>query len=258
MKETYFNIVVKRLLKSKGKIVEITEIKKIVQNILDENFTENKAYKIIYHLKNKWYLLSLKKDIYFVKTPEEKIDENIIIETNYWSLLKSHCKTYLNDDWYIWWVKALELNVSNFDIPQEIEIVNPNKQSKEVISTWKYLNFKKYSAKEKQIFKKIKKFTKKIKIWKNAITIAWLELSILESLYNPDMITSGYSQELIKKILRKNFKQINLENIWEIIESWKHHSSINRLYKIAKSIDNTIAEKIWAIIKRYSFFLEVK
>jgi len=53
MKEPYFNTVVKRLLKNKGKIVEIDEIKKIVQNILDENFTENKAYKIIYHLKNK-------------------------------------------------------------------------------------------------------------------------------------------------------------------------------------------------------------
>ena len=88
------------------------------------------------------------------------------------------------------------------------------------------------------------------------LLISNIENAILESLYNPDYLTANYNQELIKKILRKHKKTFNFKIIEEIIKTWKHHSSINRLYKIWKSIDPEFANEILKIIKKYSFVLD--
>lgn len=255
MKELYFNKVVKKILNNKWKIINSEKIKKIISNILDSNYSDQKTYKIIYHLKNKWYIISLKKDLYYCKERSKDISIDEIVETHYRDILRDNCRKYLKSDWYIWWLKWLELTTNNFSVPEEIDIFNIIKQSKEVVLSWKYLNFKIYSSKGSTISKKFFKFTTKIKIWKFKFNVCCTELWILESLYSPDILSWNYAQELIKKILRKNKKYINFNIIDEIVSIWKHHSSINRLYHISKSIDQSISDNLWKIIKKHSFFL---
>ena len=112
MRNQYFDIVVKKISKHKNKLIEIQKIKEIVEDILDSRYTDQKAYKMIYYLKNRWYLESVKKDVFFVKNTEKEYKPDYIIEKFYWEMLKRHCKLYLQWRRYIWWLKALELNIS--------------------------------------------------------------------------------------------------------------------------------------------------
>ena len=74
----------------------------------------------------------------------------MIIDRFYWPLVKKHCREYLTSSRYIGGVKALELNLSSFDAPEELLIVNQSKQSTEVLMFDKQIVFKTYSkAKEK-------------------------------------------------------------------------------------------------------------
>jgi hypothetical protein len=53
MKNTYFNTVVKKILKYKNKLTSIETMKQIIQNILDTEYSDQKMYKMVYYLKNK-------------------------------------------------------------------------------------------------------------------------------------------------------------------------------------------------------------
>lgn len=53
MKNTYFNTVVKKILKYKNKLTSIETMKLIIQNILDTEYSDQKMYKMVYYLKNK-------------------------------------------------------------------------------------------------------------------------------------------------------------------------------------------------------------
>lgn len=258
MQDSHFNIIVKKILKLKGKILDSVKLKKIIQDIMDGNYSDKKAYKIIYYLKQRWYIVSLKKDIFFVKEQNQQIDLNYLIDKFYRTILYEHCKEYLWKDRYIGWIKALEFNMSNYSIPEEIDIINTEKQSKEVVLASKYINFKTYSIKKGNLFKEYKKMTQKIKIGKNSFLISNIELAILESLYNPNAISENYVKELIKKILRKHKKTLKYEIFEKIIKSWKHHSSINRLYNLSKIIDPEISTSLLQIVKKYSFLLDVQ
>lgn len=255
MKKNNFDIVVEKILKHKNKLIWIDKIKKIVEQIMDTEYSEKKTYKIIYHLKNKWYLLNLKKSIFLVKNPEKEYQEQQLLDMFYRSIVKKHCKDFLDSKRYIWGIKALELNMTNFDIPDELLIVNEMKQSTETLMFEKQILFKIYESNKKSLFSVFNKFTRKIYMWKNVFSIANLELSILESLYNPSVINKGYVEELIKKIIRKNKKTLNLTTLEEILKKNKHHSSINRLYKLSCTIDKDFAEDIKNIIKRYGYFI---
>lgn len=256
MRETIFNITVNKILKYKWKIIDAEKIKKITKDILDDQYNDNKAYKMIYQMKNKWYLLSLKKDIFYIKNPNQEINEDEVVEKIYWDVLKKHCKKDLYSDRYIWWSKALEINMQNFSINDDISIINRNKQSKEIILTWKSVNFKKFNSNKLDIFKELKKNTIKINFWKNSFLHSNLELSLLETLYNPDIISEKYNQELVKKAIKKYKKIINLETLRNIIRLWKHHTSINRLYRISIMIDNNISNNLKEIIKKESYFID--
>lgn len=255
MKNSYFNILVKNILKHKNKLIEISKIKDILKKILDTDYSDQKLYKTIYYLKNREYLLSLKKDILLVKDPDKQYNEDQLLEIYYRNILKKHCNQFIKWNRYIWWLKALELNISSYEIPEEILIVNQNKQCTEKVMFNKQILLKTYSTNEKKVFNNFYKLTKKIYIKNNVFPIANMELAILESLYNISIINKWYTEELIKKILRKNKKHIDTKIREKIIKSWKHHSSINRLYKISMSIDPELAESIKAIIKKYSYFI---
>lgn len=255
MKKNNFDITVKNLLKHKNKLIWIDKIKEIIQNIMDSDYSESKAYKIIYQLKNRWYLVNLKKSVFLVKDPEKEYEENQLLENFYWEILKKHCKDFTNWKWYIGWLKALELNLTNYDIPEEILVVNETKQSNETIIFTKQIILKTYESDKKSLFNIFNKFTKKIYIWKNVFPIANIELAMLESLYNTSIINKWYVEEIIKKILRKQKKTLNYEVFEQVLRNNKHHSSINRLYKLSLWIDPEISEKLKNLIKKFSYFI---
>ena len=82
------------------------------------------------------------------------------------------------------------------------------------------------------------------------------ELALLECMYNHDDLFDAYAHDLVKKIIKRS-TQLDTHTITQIIKLGKHHTSINRLYKIAKETNKTFAMKLHEIIKRYSFFLDV-
>ncbi|HPK27749.1 MAG TPA: hypothetical protein PKX34_00905 [Candidatus Absconditabacterales bacterium] len=241
--------------KYKNKLIEIDKVKEIVKKILDNEYSENKAYKMIYHLKNKGHLLNLKKGIFLVKNPEKEYQEQQLLEMFYRCIVKKHCKGFANNKRYIGGIKALELNMTNFDVPEELLIINDNKQALETIMFEKQISFKTYESNGKSLFNFFKKHTKNVYIGKNVFSIANIELAILESLYNPSIVNKGYTEELIKKVIRKNKKTLALNVFEEILKKNKHHSSINRLYKLSLSIEPEFSENLKNIIKKYSYVL---
>lgn len=149
----------------------------------------------------------------------------------------------------------MELNVSSFTIPDELLIVNNYKQSNEIIMFTKQICFKRYGTAKENLFSFFYKFAKKIAIGKNVFFVADLELALLESLYNPGLIHTGYVTELVKRIVRERKDDLDLTVREKILRRNKHHSSINRLYKIAQSVDPAFADKIKALIRKVSYFI---
>lgn len=255
MKNKYLDIVVKNLLKFKNNLINTEKLKDIMINILDLEYSDQKMYKMCYYLKNRWYLQSLKKDIFLVKNPETEYTSQQLLEMFYWNVLKKHCKDYLKSDRYIWWIKALELANSSFDIPEEILIINQYKQATEIIMSDKKWLFKTYQIEDKNLFTFFFKFTWKRYVGKNVFDVAWMELAILESLYNPSSLTEWYINEFIKKIIRKYKKSLDVKIREKILMNNKHHSSVNRLYKLCLWIDPEFSDRIKMIIKKYSYFI---
>ena len=223
---------------------------------MKEEYTDKRAYKLIYYLKNKGHVLSIKKKIFYVKLAEDHISEHLILEDRYRYILHHHCKASTDNHRYIWGIKAVELHLRNFEIPDHIQIVNPKKQSKEIVVAGKTMQFKKYSSKDVDYFKQFKKHTDKVKMGKYSFPYSKIELAILESLYNFDEVTDRYTYEIIRKVIRKS-TNLDMDRLAKILKIGKHHTSINRLYKMAKKENKTLAEKLLPIIKKWSFVLDV-
>ncbi|USN56151.1 MAG: hypothetical protein H6765_08495 [Candidatus Peribacteria bacterium] len=68
---------------------------------MGDTYSDTKAYKFIYYLKNRGYLVSIKKTIFYVKYPEDHISESLILEDYYWQILHHHCSETLEKNWYI-------------------------------------------------------------------------------------------------------------------------------------------------------------
>jgi len=255
MKNSYLQPISKLLSKRAKKIIYADELKALIERVMKDQYSDKKAYKLIYHLKNKWFLVSLKKSIFFIKKPEEELSESLLIEDWYWAILHGHCTKTQGKDWYIWWLKALELHLWSIEVPDQIDVICPAKQSVEVVVAMKHVHFKKYSSKSQPLFKQFKKQTVKYKYGRYSFSYAKKELALLETLYNFDKNYERYSYEFVKKFIKKN-KEWEFK-IWEsIIRLWKHHTSINRLYTIAKEVNKPLAEKLLEIIKKYSFVLD--
>ncbi len=255
-KNSYLAELIKKLKKWRHKIIYSDNLKSIIEKTMKDEYTHKKAYKLIYYLKNKGYLLSIKKEIFYVKLAEDHISEDLILEDRYRYILHHHAKGSTDNQRYIWWLKALELWLNNFSIPDDVQVVNPKKQSKEIVVAGKTMQFKKYSSKKENYFKQFKKHTHKVKMGKFSFPYSSLELAILECLYNFDEIYDRYTYEVIKKVIRKS-TNFDLERLSKILKIWKHHTSINRLYKIAKKENKTLAAKLLPIIKKWSFVLDV-
>jgi hypothetical protein len=224
---------------------------------MSDDYADNKLYKLIYHTKNQWYLIAIKKDLFVPTTPENTIDEQYIIDRYYRPLVKKYCATSYSRYRYIGGLKALELINSNYQPPETIEIITPNAQWSSVLFLDKKIYTKSYTQDGTPLFKTIYRQTEKIKIGTTALRSATLELALLESLYNPDIVTQWYTHELIKRTLKKHKKHINTDHIITLVRLGKHHSSLNRLYQIALTVDAKLATQLEEIIRKYSFAVDV-
>ena len=69
------------------------------------------------------------------------------------------------------------------------------------------------------------------------------------------MISQGYINELIKKVIRKHNKTLDVKIRELILRKNKHNTSINRLYVLTKTIDPDLADKLKNLIKKYGYFI---
>ncbi len=257
MKNQYFNTLVKKLSKYKNKLIHIDELKRLLRNILDDQYKDTKAYKNIYYLKNRGYLISLRKDLFFVKSPQSQISDDDLLEKFYRKILKKSIKDQLSSQRYIGDLKALEININNYNIPDKIVIINPFKKSHETVILGKKAVFKTFESRSQNIYNQLRKFTYTASIQWISFKVAKLELALLESVHSPDPGEYEYIKQLAKRILKKSWKKLQIPIFEQIIKLGKHHASINRLYKISQAISPNLADQFREIIKKYSFFLEV-
>lgn len=245
------------LQKQKKKILPLNDLKKLIYASFGENTPITRVYKITFQLRNRWFLYPLRKELFYISNPEKPVKPEEIEEQLYWKILKDHCN-WVSKQRYVWWLTALEthLHWTGVTIPETITIVNKEKQAIETIIFEKQIAFKKLETKWKNLISTLIKQTTEVSMpnCKN-ITIANLELSILECLYNFDTTNKGYIEECIKKAIKKNGKTLNLSILETIIKLWKHNTSLNRLYSLTKLTYPTLSEDIKKLIKKYWFVL---
>ena len=255
MKNESFQIIITKIWKYRWKIITTEKIRELIEQTMWDSYTTNRMYKIFYYLKNRWYIIDLKRNFYYVKLPEDEINEEYIVDRLYRSILNKQIKSLAKWKRYIWGLKALEIAMGIYTTPDEILIVNENKQGIENLILEKKILFKTYSSKKKNLYAFFHKETQPITIEKEKITIALPELAILETLYNTSTIQKNYSEDLIKKWLRKNKKSFNINIIERCLKENKHNSSINRLAELAENVDHEIAKQLKTIIKKYWYLL---
>lgn len=100
-KNSYLAELVKKLKRWRHKIIYSHELKTIIKKTMNSEYTDKKAYKLMYYLKNKGYLMSIKKEIFYVKFAEDHISEDLILEDRYWYILHHHAKTATDNNRYI-------------------------------------------------------------------------------------------------------------------------------------------------------------
>ena len=94
MKETTTEKLMQYLQKNQNKMIHLSDFKRDLTELFKEPLTEGRIYKITHQLKNRGYLISLKKDILFIKDPQKEIEEEVIEEHLYRKILKQHCQQY--------------------------------------------------------------------------------------------------------------------------------------------------------------------
>lgn len=248
------NNIVKKLSRYRNKVISITKIKNRIENIAAESYSDMLVYKIIYELKNQWHLASIRKQLFVPLSPRTQVED--ILDDLYRDIVRQHAQDQC-DKRYIWWTKALELCLLNYWPSEHIEIINDTLQRQEVLYQEKSVIFKQYSHKGQSLFSLFYKKTQRTRLWNYVLTHACLELALLESLYNTQQIYERYVFELVKKALRKHKKNLDWDIFADILTHKKHHTSINKLYKIAKSIDPSISNNFLTLIKKHSFFVTV-
>ena len=219
----------------------------------DENGA--KKYKIVYYLKLRGYLIPLKRNLFFVSNPEKKRTEDQILSLFYWEVLIKMGKELFANKRYLWGLKALEIRFGDWDVRDEILLVNGETQGDEIIMLDKIAQLKTYKNKGKNLILDFVQYVDRMEIWWRKIMVAKPELAILEMLYNSSTLLKPYSEELIKKWIKKNKRFIDFNIIEWVLKLGKHNSSVNKLMDIVMTFDQELAEKLRASIKRFWYLL---
>lgn len=255
--EKPIEILIQILQKQKKKIISSDDLKKFIYLSFWESTTISRIYKITFQLRNRWFLFSLRKDLFYITNPEKPITAEEIEEQRYRKILKDHCN-WVCKQWYIGGLTALEIHLhwNWVTVPETVMIINKWKQAVETVIFEKLIAFKKFETKWKNLISQFIKQTTEVNMpnCKNLL-ISNLELSILECLYNFDTTNRGYIEECIKKAIKKNWKTLNLQNLETIIKLWKHNTSLNRLYSFTQTTYPNLSKDIKNLIKKHGFVL---
>ena len=242
------------LKKREGKILTQQELYALLEN-WEVNENGGKKYKIVYYLKLRGYLIPLKRNLFFVSSPEKKRTEDQISSLFYREILIKMGKELFANKRYLWGLKALEIRIGDRDIRDEILLVNGEIQGDEIIIFDKIAQFKTYKNKGKNLISDFVQCTDKVEIWWRKMILAKPELAILEMLYNSSTLLRSYNEELIKKWIKKNKKNFDFWLIEKVLKLGKHNSSVNKLMDIVMTFDQELAEKLKASIKRFWYLL---
>lgn len=259
MKSLTLPQVIPTLPKFYHKIISIETIKSHIQDMTDNTLKDTQIYKIMYHLRTKWYIISCKKDLFYIKPPQSAVSEEDIIAQRYWKLLYQHCRADCNNQRYIGSISALELfSWISYLNTEEVTIINDSKIATEVICFDKKIIYKKYQYNQDQsLFRHTKKYTQIISLPWVKIKYAIFELALLETLYSPPRNQQAYITQFITKLLKKHKKTLNWSVLESMIKLGKFHSSFNRLHKLLKDIDPLMWQRLQILIKKYSYVMEV-
>lgn len=259
MKSLTLPQVIPKLSKFYHKVISITDIKSHIQDMTDDLLKDTQIYKIMYHLRTKWYIISCKKDLFYIKPPQSDISEEDITAQRYRKLLYQHCYADCNSQRYIGWMSALELisGISYLNT-DEVTIINEHKIASEVICFDRKIIYKSYQHNQGQsLLRYTKKHTTLISLPWVKIRHATLELALLEALYSPPRNQKAYITQSIIKLLKKHKKTLNWSVLESMIKLGKFHSSFNRLHKLLKDIDPLMWQRLQILIKKYSYMMEV-
>lgn len=216
-----------------------------------EKRKENKTKldKLVYRLVNEKVLIPIRSGVYIVPDKQDlKLNDVDLIEKYYFKLVKKYIIQNTAQDYYISWIKALEINMKNFEVPEKIFVINRKINKK--ISIWnKEIIFKTISTssfwKKLNLFSKFSSYTHSIDIYWKSFKVSDLELSLLESALVSDNI-EWLNLYLLNKAIKKYSKSFN-KNKFKEIAKYKYIMSFNRLKEISKNIDNDL----------YKFFLDI-
>lgn len=246
---------IKLLSKKNNKILSSRELKNLLLPIMEQKTWHQTIYKITHQLKNSGYIVSIKKDLYYIKKPDEQIDESALLSLYFWTLVVSQSKLLHQSKWYIWWLKALELHLWNSDPDNNIHIYNNTKNSIERIMFQYDITYKYYQLKDISFNRFLSSYTLPYTINKKWMRISCIELAILETLYNTPTEKIWYCNELIAKTFKKYKKTLRFDTREHILRTQKYHTSINKLYDITRKIDPIRSSQLLTIIKKVSYVL---
>lgn len=228
----------------------------ILQDHIWDQYNDNKLYKLVYNLKNRWTLVELKQWSYMIWSWKEHTDADIW-DDDYWYILCKYVKSRVGKNWMITGTKALELSLQNREISDHIYILTDGVVGTEKLYHGKTVWWRSYNQSKQSIYKSFSRYTQKMIIADKKINVACIELAILETLNEWDLSEIGYQVEIIKKLLSKSRKQYDLDKMAQIVKIGKHHTAINKLYKLAGGVDPSLAKQIFDIIKRYSYTIKI-
>lgn len=92
-------------------------------------------------------------------------------------------------------------------------LVNGEAQGVELVMLDKIAQLKSYNNKKKSLISDFLKYSDRVEIGGKKFLLAKPELAILEMLYNSSALLKSYSDELIKKRMKKNKKNFDFELI---------------------------------------------
>ena len=246
-----FNKIVKKMWKKWWKVLFKEDIFEIIDPEKKKKY-ENKLNKIIYRLKAEWYIVNLKSWVYIVPDKEDIILNNIdLIEKYYLKLLKKYIILYVWNNYYISWLKSLEIHNKNYQINEKIFIINRTLNKK--IKFWNFeIIFKtiawKQNWKKINLFNKFFNFTQKKVIENIEFRISCLELALVESSVISDSI-NWFDLSILNKTIKK-YHSILKKDIFYEIWKYKYIMSFNRLKELSKNIDKNLYSIFLDIIKK--------
>ncbi|MEI7477333.1 MAG: hypothetical protein WCJ81_02105 [bacterium] len=111
---------------------------------------------------------------------------------------------------------ALQILLQNYEIPDAITLITPNKQCVETIVGNKKAVIKKMNQGKTSLYTTYKKTAKKVSVGKKSFYMTSLTVSLLEAMYS-QTAHSPRTTELCKKVLKKYWKHLDREEVVSFI-----------------------------------------